>query len=328
MLTVYLDQMKWIGLALAETGHDRGADFVEPLAIFKQAVAEGRARFPLSATHYFETGKTQNARRRIDLAATMTGLAGTLRIAPPDIIVPWEIRRALIELVGLPDAVPDLQLFGPGIAHAVGSPTLRYSALTQNTDPDLPDSMRRRVEQLMEAEFEENILALNSPGGTLDEMKLVLREIKRVTDDAFVSGQEYVATLIDKLGPGRLDEVMLAATFADIIVPLKNAAHELGVSLEDDIFAPGKMLSLIERMPSRVVEMSLRRQRQANPQKAWHGNDLNDVAALAVTVPYCDVVVTERSWSAMLNDAKVPQRFGTMVTPRLDRLIERLSDSR
>jgi hypothetical protein len=85
MLTVYLDQMKWIDLARAESGHALGAAIVDPLRVLKRAVADGRVRFPLSAAHYFETGKQRNPRRRKELAATMASLAGTLRIAPPHV---------------------------------------------------------------------------------------------------------------------------------------------------------------------------------------------------------------------------------------------------
>jgi len=37
-------------------------------------------------------------------------------------IVPWEIQRALGEVFDLPLAVPDLELFGDGVAHALLSP--------------------------------------------------------------------------------------------------------------------------------------------------------------------------------------------------------------
>jgi hypothetical protein len=68
-----------------------------------------------------------------------------------------------------------------------------------------------------------------------------------------------------------------------------------------------------EAMPSRWVEKELRRLRQSNPQKRWEGNDLNDVTALSIVVPYCDVVITERSWTAMLNSQKISRRFNTQV---------------
>ena len=71
--------------------------------------------------------------------------------------------------------------------------------------------------------------------------------------------------------------------------------------------------------------MTLRHQRQANPQKAWEGNDLNDVTALAIAVPYSDVVVTERSWAALVNAAKVGHRFDTLVTRSLQDVVDRLA---
>jgi len=39
----------------------------------------------------------------------------------------------------------------------------------------------------------------------------------------------------------------------------------------------------------------------------------NDVTALSIAVPYCDVVITERSWAAMINDQKINRRFNTQV---------------
>ncbi len=65
--------------------------------------------------------------------------------------------------------------------------------------------------------------------------------------------------------------------------------------------------------------------RQSRTGHDWHDNDLNDVTALAFAVPYCDVVVSERSWSSMLAAAKVPERFGTTVTRRLQDVADRLS---
>ena len=80
-------------------------------------------------------------------------------------------------------------------------------------------------------------------------------------------------------------------------------------------------------IPSRWAEMKLRHQRQANPQKSWEGNDLNDVTSLAVAVPYCDVVVTEKSWASLINAAKVGDRFDTLVTRHLQDVVGCLADA-
>lgn len=145
-----------------------GAGIVDPLRVLKRAVADGRVRFPLSAAHYFETGKQRNPRRRKELAATMASLAGTLRIAPPHAIVPWEIRRALIEVLDLPISATPIELFGRGAAHALASPTLRYTAPTEYQGHQLPDSLRRDLERRVEPEYEEMILASVTPEGVPD----------------------------------------------------------------------------------------------------------------------------------------------------------------
>jgi hypothetical protein len=104
--------------------------------------------------------------------------------------------------------------------------------------------------------------------------------------------------------------------------PLALAATELGITADQ---LAENAQAIIDAIPSRWAEMKLRHRRQANPQKAWEGNDLNDVTSLAVAVPYCDVVVTERSWASLINAAKVGDRFDTLVTPNLQDLVDRLA---
>jgi hypothetical protein len=317
VLTVYLDQNKWIDLARAETGHPQGARFVETLAVLRAAAQDGRARFPLSLAHYYETGKQHDRRKREDLSATMMRLAGMLRIAPPHVIVPWEIRRALIDTFDLPIAHEELDLFGSGICHAAASPALRYMAPAEYQGVLLPAHVQQELQSRVESEFERAILAGASPDGFTDERRIVLHNVKHLTDERFVDGQRSVAEALKKLGRGRLTDVMVATAVADIIDPLLRISSELGIAFNEVL---DRMTHLVEAMPSRWVEMKLRHLRQANPQKDWSGNDLNDVTALAIAVPYCDIVVTEKSWTSMLTDAKVPARFGHFVTASLDDL--------
>jgi hypothetical protein len=323
VLTVYLDQNKWIELARAETGHPLGAPFVDTLAVLKGAADEGRVRFPLSSAHYYETGKQRDRAKRMKLSRTMVRLAGQLRIAPPHAVVPWEIRQALDAVFDLADSVPALELFGTGVAHAFDVPDLRYNPPAQwhhVLPPELQDALHARCE----AEFEAAVLGDVMPQGSPEMTRLRLHDYKNLTDDRFVEEQKAVADWIGKLGRHRLEDVMLATAFIDISEPLALAATDLDITGEQ---LADNAQAIIEAIPSRWVEMKLRHQRQANPQKTWEGNDLNDVTSLAVAVPYCDVVVTERSWASLINAAKVGDRFDTLVTPRLQDVVDRLSIS-
>ena len=68
---IYLDQNKWIDLARARTGHALGKTYIAAYEAAKATVEAGRASFPLSSAHYFETHKPADAQRRVDLAHTM-----------------------------------------------------------------------------------------------------------------------------------------------------------------------------------------------------------------------------------------------------------------
>jgi hypothetical protein len=324
-LTIYLDQMKWIDLARAETGHAQGAAHAPALEAFKRAVDEGRARFPLSVAHYLETGKQHDRTRREQLVGTMMRLAGMYRISPPHVIVPWEIRRALIGVFELDVPLPDLAVLGDGAAHATNQPSLRYTAPTQFAGVMLTPEMRYQLEEVLSSKFEMVLLGELPPNG-MPEATRILGPAFKDLDARFVDEQNRVGGWAEKLGRSKLENLMAATAMIDIMAPLIVAAQELQVPLESLVEAKN-VFPLLEHMPSRWVEMKLRHLRQSNPQKRWHVHDLNDVTALAIAIPYCDVVVTEKSWSAMLNDAKVPTRYDTIVTRSLEDVVAMLETS-
>jgi hypothetical protein len=146
-----------------------------------------------------------------------------------------------------------------------------------------------------------------------------LHKHKSLTGERFVRGQVDVAEWIEKVGRHRLEDVMVATAYTDIREPLARSAMELGVTAEQ---LADRWREILDDIPSRWVEMKLRHLRQSNPQKAWDGNDLNDVTALSIAVPYCDVVVTEKSWASMISAAKVEQPFGTVVARSLRDVVD------
>jgi hypothetical protein len=73
-------------------------------------------------------------------------------------------------------------------------------------------------------------------------------------------------------------------------------------------------------MPSADVSVSLITAAHRNPQTKWTANDVFDIDALSVAVPYCDIVVTERHARHTLQVAGAPRRLRTDVLATLDDL--------
>lgn len=55
--------------------------------------------------------------------------------------------------------------------------------------------------------------------------------------------------------------------------------------------------------------------------QAWSANDLRDLQALSAAMVYADVVVTEKSWTALAQRAGLDERFGTTIVKDLNDLV-------
>lgn len=149
-----------------------------------------------------------------------------------------------------------------------------------------------------------------------------------LTGDKFVEGQRVVRDKLSTLGRHHLQDLMIATAFMDIIDPIAQVADRLGIRLNEVLDRDRDGLcTLLTKISSRWVEMQLRRVRQSNPQQGWDSHDLNDVTALSIALPYCDVIGTERSWTGLINTNKISQPFGTSVINDLRDLPSLLSQA-
>jgi hypothetical protein len=81
-----------------------------------------------------------------------------------------------------------------------------------------------------------------------------------------------------------------------------------------------------DAMPSADVYISLVTAAHSNRQTKWLPNDIFDIDALNVAVPYCDIVVSERHAIHVLKAAGVAKRLETRVLTTLEQLTQFLAD--
>jgi hypothetical protein len=101
----------------------------------------------------------------------------------------------------------------------------------------------------------------------------------------------------------------------------------------ESFFWRGKdwLSEFVDDLPSLQVQRALTAQTDRNGNRAWSRNDIHDIDGLAVAVPYCDVVVTERYACDVINRAGLAGQYGTVVIrslAELERLLEREADLR
>jgi hypothetical protein len=78
-------------------------------------------------------------------------------------------------------------------------------------------------------------------------------------------------------------------------------------------------------MPSTTVSVTLKSEWHRNGQREWTTNDIFDIDALSLAMPYCDVVVTEKACAHILRTAKIDQRMSTALLTSLQELPDLLA---
>jgi hypothetical protein len=81
----------------------------------------------------------------------------------------------------------------------------------------------------------------------------------------------------------------------------------------------------IRSMPSTEVAVTLLTERHRDGARSWTSNDIIDIDAMALAVPYCDIVVADKAVAHALTASGVARRMGTIVLRRLTDLAGRLS---
>jgi hypothetical protein len=66
-------------------------------------------------------------------------------------------------------------------------------------------------------------------------------------------------------------------------------------------------------MPSTEVAIQMKTQLHRNRQLRWDANTIFDIDAMALAVPYCDAVVTEKHACDALRRAGFLDRMGTVI---------------
>lgn len=329
-LLVYLDMNHWISLAQAATGHAQGAGHLEGLEVLdacRAARSAGVALFPLSGTHYFEMYQVKDPRQRRDVAAVMEELSGFATLASRSTVMVAEVRAALDALTERPRQTDGIDLLGFGVSWAIG---LRGGIHISNAaGRDITDQFAAKGGATTLAElglqFERAMLA----GPADEELAALYREgydplaaIKVAQERA--SQEDAQRSRLDdnsRWRRGRLEDVV---ALRELVVELwdfvQKALRERGYTQDDILGDRQSIRRFIRSMPSTEVAVVLKTLRHRDATLQWNANDINDIDAFSLAVPYCDVVVTEKFAHHMLTVSRVAKRMNTVVLRRLSEL--------
>jgi len=304
MLNIYLDQNKWIDLAKAYHGRQDGQKFAPALQASFLATEQDRARFPLSVMHYMEVGKSSQGDRRLRLAKVMAQLSRAQSIVSGPGIMKDLLAFWFSKAYGLNATPLEPQIFGKGINFAFGE-----SAFT----------LKERFEQPILTSFLED--QLNS----VEAIEWLLSHPEEVTRNTSVADlrtrEEELAkhaNSVRQIGKDYGREARWKSYSLSLIWQIRNEILDAfkmiqtspGGFFENEVL----LFRLLDEIPPLQVERELVVERDFHWDRPAAGNDMIDIAAISMAVPYCDVVVTEKFWANILKRLDLDKRYQTRIT--------------
>jgi hypothetical protein len=314
MLRVYLDQNKWVDMLKARVKHPEGERFADIFALASEAATRGWVSFPLSQYHAMETQHRRDTRSRNELAITMIELSRWQTMAPQHDLLAAEIDHALHARFRRPIEPRSVRVFGVGASHMFGRPIGGY---TVPAELPLTPEQRAVVEVQGRALMQYASLAGHLPGMKVPDTYTKALEAGRDVARRFARDQEELRDTRRPDGWHRGDRGRRIAS-VDVFAEYENdfnAALRRAYLSADQLYQHGAegLEEILTDVPIAYAHRELRRLRHEASQRTWEENDLIDLAALAPAVVYCDVVVTERQWAALIRRAKLDLRYDTVV---------------
>lgn len=337
--SVYLDLNHWIGLAKAAVDHPDGARYADLLVAAREALATAEVVFPLSAQHYMELAAIRDPRQRRDIAEVMRELSEFRTLLCRTLIMRLELEAVLDGLVGRRETpYASLPVLGTGFGHTIGINGRfhilhRSGASPESIRQNWPDSPEAHDRLLAELQYMGEWMMLRGPEDhELDELRakgFAPLAARKGQEERAQQEREQAQRFDDdpRWRRGRIRDVVATRY---VIVELFDALHEAldarGTTIQD-VFGENRdeLRTFVDSMPSGDVHVSLQVAAHRNPQSSWTPNDYFDIDALALAVPYCDVVATDRRRAHDLAWAACPSRLDTAVVATPEELIDLLA---
>ena len=336
---VYLDLNHWIALAKALSGHSDGEIDTGLLDFCLRSVERGIAIFPISLSIYVEILKIRNYRRRCDLRKAIELLGRYAVVTSRSIVATHEIEALLDHVVGpSPEPITTMDYLDWGVFRAAGMDgSMRVRS---GDDRDVTEEVRQSFTNgpqafdqiVLEAILEFNRQVIDGPSPEEDSQlrnqgynpERILERYEREAADEV----EFAHRLDDepKWRRGRLrDAVSAREVLIQINSILKRGCNERGIGSLQSLFpSVTDTPKAFDSMPSFDASVTLKTSLHKNARHRWTQNDVHDIHALASTLPYCDIVITDRAMASQAVRTGLADRLNTVALSHLSDLCQHL----
>ncbi len=314
-LIVYLDQNKWIDLAKARVGRADGQKYQAVLEKIIEVVRQGKAIFPLSWIHFVETRKRRDLKKRKELAEVMAEVSLGIGIIPKSIIMNWELEHAISTVFG-ETPTPTLSVFGYGMSMIFGR---NFIEKEMNNQPHLKTDylVDRAISILSDKEATLSFLM-----GDDEDLNFKFVNGLRDINESFVARMEKSREQDRGDNDDLQERVYLAVLTKELRPKLIALLGNHGKTM-NDFFSLGldNVRKFFHDVPTLDVEIGLALSLNKHWDRKLKVNDTSDIAFACISIPYCDVVVTEVFLRTLAMRQKIDKKYNTKIISDLNELL-------
>jgi hypothetical protein len=312
-LVIYLDQNKWIDVARAYYQRKDGQEFIALLPKLQSATRNGSVILPLSHAHLYETRKIANVERRKRLAKIMVDLSQGWALAPNSYLIPKQIEVALDTMYGKTTSV---------FPEAISKSFFDFGFLDQICDElQIPKNgvlTIRRFLQLNRLEILEALFTGENADREIADFTN-LASAKNLINDYVKSSERFrkvEKSTLNRVGRKRMYVIELAFHYRSVLDQLLVQRNSDLISFlkNNDV---KRLMGFFADVPSLDIETELVIERNEHWDRSIQPNDIMDISFLSSAIPYCDVLVTEKFWTALIVRKGLDKKYKTKVSRNL-----------
>jgi hypothetical protein len=316
---VYLDQKIWGQLHAGR--HDPDSRHTDAYETVRQAVDDGDVICPYSIARFMETDAHHDDTFKRELYELMIDLSNNFCMRNYFDAIGAEIMAYLFRHVDLlPKIDPANQIFSRGLVEPHGHPRI--------TSDGSPIEGEWKVHKILRSEhvtrnmiqsddFLDNLPDLRD-GAERAEYVETLETIRQEAEDIADTDEE------------RRVQLIIESFRNDVLPGLIHTAEQFPIDVDTlSIIARDTAFSgfdgFFNQFPTYFTHLDLILGRDFHRYRDIEANDLEDVMALAVAIPYTDVVVTEEFFAGVAHQQDLPTRFDTTIRTDLQDLADHLT---
>ncbi|RKT33511.1 hypothetical protein DEU34_2111 [Microbacterium sp. AG1240] len=329
-LLTHLDLAQWIRFGRAIKGRGETA-YIDLLEALREGVRTGRIRVVLSGAQYREVIKIKDPAQRRVLASIIEELTDFTYLASHVDIQRLELQATLDHLTGTSGlGLTPIDLLGKSALNVVGRVGgLRIIKDGEDITSRLLAEDPSWVERLATANLMAERMLLHGPD---DDEAAKLRADgyqpqmaeQHIVDNAIIES-DWSKQIDQYRSSQRIRDLVIARhLYLELMDMLAREQVARGIQIQNIFTTPAGGTEFVMSMPSSAVVVSMKAQYHQDPNRTWTPNDLYDIDALAVALPYCDIVFADASARDAALRRGLDLHFDTFMPRRPEDLTTRL----